>query len=120
MGINVIMDLVHSHSVKNTAEGINNLMVLCISSSMGSRANTPDWDSKLFDYQKPGVAHFLLSNVKYWLEEYHFDGFRFDGVTSMIYKNHGGEKPFDNYSKYFSMNTDIDTYKLPTTSKRVG
>ena len=109
MGLNVIMDLVHSHAVKNTNEGIN----LFDGTEYqffheGDEGNHPDWDSKLFDYHKPGVCHFLLSNIKYWLEEYHFDGFRFDGVTSMIYKNHGRGENFDNYSKYFSMNTDIE------------
>ncbi|WP_236786708.1 alpha-amylase family glycosyl hydrolase [Anaerococcus ihuae] len=109
MGLNVIMDLVHSHAVKNTIEGIN----LFDGTEYqffheGDEGNHPDWDSKLFDYNKPGVCHFLLSNIKYWLEEYHFDGFRFDGVTSMIYKNHGRGESFDNYSKYFSMNTDIE------------
>ncbi|EGC83751.1 alpha-amylase family glycosyl hydrolase [Anaerococcus hydrogenalis] len=109
MGLNVIMDLVHSHSVKNTNEGIN----LFDGTEYqffheGDEGNHPDWDSKLFDYHKPGVCHFLLSNIKYWLEEFHFDGFRFDGVTSMIYKNHGRGESFDNYSKYFSMNTDIE------------
>lgn len=109
MGLNVIMDLVHSHSVKNTIEGIN----LFDGTEYqffheGNEGNHPDWDSKLFDYHKPGVCHFLLSNIKYWLDEFHFDGFRFDGVTSMIYKNHGRGESFDNYSKYFSMNTDIE------------
>lgn len=109
LGLNVIMDLVHSHSVKNTIEGIN----LFDGTEYqffheGDEGNHPDWDSKLFDYHKPGVCHFLLSNIKYWLEEYHFDGFRFDGVTSIIYKNHGRGENFDNYSKYFSMNTDIE------------
>ncbi len=109
MGLNVIMDLVHSHAVKNTIEGIN----LFDGTEYqffheGDEGNHPDWDSKLFDYNKPEVCHFLLSNIKYWLEEFHFDGFRFDGVTSMIYKNHGRGENFDNYSKYFSMNTDIE------------
>ena len=109
MGLNVIMDLVHSHAVKNTIEGIN----LFDGTEYqffheGDEGNHPDWDSKLFDYNKPEVCHFLLSNIKYWLEEFHFDGLRFDGVTSMIYKNHGRGENFDNYSKYFSMNTDIE------------
>ena len=108
-GINVIMDLVHSHSVKNTAEGINEFDGTSFQFfHNGDEGNHPDWDSKLFDYKKPGVCHFLLSNIKYWLEEYHFDGFRFDGVTSMIYKDHGRGEAFDSYSKYFSMNTDIE------------
>ena len=109
MGLNVIMDLVHSHSVKNTLEGINRFDGTDFQFfHEGDEGNHPDWDSKLFDYNKPGVCHFLLSNIKYWLEEFHFDGFRFDGVTSMIYKNHGRGESFDNYSKYFSMNTDIE------------
>ena len=109
MGLNVIMDLVHSHSVKNTAEGINEFDGTDYQFfHSGDEGNHPDWDSKLFDYGKPEVIHYLLSNIKYWLEEYHFDGFRFDGVTSMIYKNHGRGENFDNYSKYFSMNTDIE------------
>ena len=109
MGLNVIMDLVHSHSVKNTAEGINEFDGTDYQFfHAGGEGNHPDWDSKLFDYHKAGVNHFLLSNVKYWLEEYHFDGFRFDGVTSMIYRDHGRGEAFDNYGKYFSMNTDID------------
>lgn len=110
MGLNVIMDLVHSHSVKNTAEGINEFDGTDYQFfHSGDEGNHPDWDSKLFDYGKPEVIHYLLSNIKYWLEEYHFDGFRFDGVTSMIYKNHGRGENFDNYSKYFSMNTDIES-----------
>lgn len=109
MGLNVIMDLVHSHAVKNTIEGINEFDGTTYQFfHEGEEGNHPDWDSKLFDYKKSGVAHFLLSNVKYWIEEYHFDGFRFDGITSMIYKNHARGTSFDNYSKYFSMNTDID------------
>lgn len=109
LGLNVIMDLVHSHAVKNTAEGINEFDGTDYQFfHAGDEGNHPDWDSKLFDYNKAGVNHFLLSNVKFWLEEFHFDGFRFDGVTSMIYKNHGRGEAFDSYDKYFSMNTDID------------
>lgn len=109
MGLNVIMDLVHSHAVKNTNEGINEFDGTDYQFfHQGQEGDHPDWDSKLFDYAKPGVCHFLLSNIKYWLEEYHFDGFRFDGVTSMIYKNHGRGVSFDSYAKYFSMNTDIE------------
>lgn len=109
MGLNVIMDLVHSHSVKNINEGINEFDGTVYQFfHEGKEGEHPDWDSKLFDYKKPGVCHFLLSNIKYWLEEFHFDGFRFDGVTSMIYKDHARGMLFDSYDKYFSMNTDID------------
>ena len=109
MGLNVIMDLVHSHAVKNTIESINEFDGTDYQFfHQGSEGDHPDWDSKLFDYKKPGVLHFLLSNIKYWLEIFHFDGFRFDGVTSMIYKDHGRGQAFDNYKKYFSMNTNIE------------
>lgn len=108
LGLNVIMDIVHSHSVKNTAEGINEFDGTDYQFfHQGAEGEHPDWDSKLFDYNKPGVTHYLLSNIKYFLEEYHFDGFRFDGVTSMIYKDHGRGQSFDSYNKYFSMNTNI-------------
>ena len=53
------------------------------------------------------MLHFLLSNLKYWQQEFHFDGFRFDGVTSMMYENHGNCS-FNGYDSYFSMNTNVD------------
>ena len=90
MGIAVIMDVVHSHYVKNLNEGLNELDGTdYLYSPAGEAGNHPHWDSKLFDYGKPQVQHFLLSNLKYWLEEFRFDGFRFDGVTSMVYHHHG-------------------------------
>ena len=89
-GIAVIMDLVHSHAVKNEQEGLGNFDGTPYQYfHAGSRREHPAWDSLCFDYQKPQVIHFLLSNCKFWLDEYNFDGFRFDGVTSMIYRSHG-------------------------------
>lgn len=112
-GLLVIMDLVHSHAVKNENEGLGNFagdkeQYFCC----GERRYHPAWDSLCFDYGKDEVLHFLLSNCKYWLDEFHFDGFRFDGVTSMIYENHGLEKPFTSYDDYFSggQNEDALTY----------
>ncbi|MDO5688837.1 MAG: alpha amylase C-terminal domain-containing protein [Tissierellia bacterium] len=108
-GIAVLMDIVHSHAVKNTAEGINEFDGTDHQFfHSGSRGNHDQWDSKVFNYGKHEVIHFLLSNVKYWMEEFHFDGFRFDGVTSMLYLDHGMGTDFDSYSKYFSMNTDVE------------
>ena len=101
LGLAVIMDLVHAHYVKNLNEGINELDGTDhLYSPAGEAGYQPYWDSKLFDYGKDEVRHFLLSNVKYWLDEFHFDGFRFDGVTSMIYTHHGLTE-FDDPAKYF-------------------
>jgi 1,4-alpha-glucan branching enzyme len=108
-GIRVIMDLVHSHSVKNVNEGLG----LQDGSPgqyfhTGHRRTHIAWDSLCFDYGKDNVIHFLLSNCRYWLEEYKFDGFRFDGITSMIYYDHGLEKNFTSYDEYFDGNQDED------------
>lgn len=109
MGITVLMDLVQSHAVKNIAEGISEFDGTDYQFfHTGSRGYHKAWDSKLFNYGRHEVIHFLLSSIKFWMEEYHFDGFRFDGVTSMIYKDHGLGTSFDDYRKYFSMNTDTD------------
>ena len=109
MGIRVLLDVVHSHAAKNTAEGINRFDGTGVQFfHEGERGNHREWDTKLFNYGKPEVLHFLLSNLKYWMTEYHFDGFRFDGVTSMLYHDHALGTNFDNYDKYFSLNTDTD------------
>ncbi len=111
-GIAVIMDLVHAHYVKNLNEGINELDGTDhLYSRPGAEGDQPYWDSKIFDYGKHEVEHFLLSNIKYWLDEYHFDGFRFDGVTSMIYHHHGHTE-FDCREKFFDegVNEDALTY----------
>ncbi len=103
MGIAVIMDIVHSHFVKNTIEGINRLDGTDEQYALpGEAGNHPHWGSKVFDYGKSDVQHFLLSNVKYWLEEFHFDGYRFDGVSSMLYYHHGYTDFAENsYNAYF-------------------
>jgi 1,4-alpha-glucan branching enzyme len=109
MGISVIMDLIHSHSIKNYAEGIRDFDGTTTQFfHEGQRGYHSAWDSYLFNYGKDEVIHFLLSNIKFWMEEYQFDGFRFDGVTSMIYKDHGLGTAFDSYEKYFSSNTDVE------------
>ena len=106
-GIGVIMDIVHSHAVKNEVEGLGNL---CGDPNQffypGDRHEHPAWDSLCFDYGKDDVLHFLLSNCKYWLEEYHFDGFRFDGITSMLYSSHGLGEAFMGYGDYFNGHQD--------------
>jgi 1,4-alpha-glucan branching enzyme len=109
LGILVIMDLVHSHSVKNTHEGLN----LFDGTEFqyfhaGPKGHHVAWDSMVFDYSKYEVQRYLLSNVRYWLEEFRFDGFRFDGITSMLYHDHGLGKRFGGYDDYFTENTDRD------------
>jgi 1,4-alpha-glucan branching enzyme len=109
MGIRVVMDLVHSHAVKNTAEGLGRFDGTDFQYfHSGGKGTHPAWDSKLFDYSKFEVQRFLLSNCRYWIEEFHFDGFRFDGVTSMIYVDHGLGKSFSSYDDYFGANIDRD------------
>ena len=109
MGIAVLLDVVHSHAVKNTVEGINRFDGTDTQFFRAGRAGDhPAWDTKCFDYGKTDVLHFLLSNLKFWMTEYHFDGFRFDGVTSMLYHDHGLGAAFSNLKMYFSMNTDTE------------
>jgi len=109
LGIAVLLDVVHSHASRNTREGI------CEFDGTvgqffhdGPRGDHSAWGTKCFNYDKNEVIHFLLSNLKFWQEEYHFDGFRFDGVTSMLYHNHGLGVAFTGYPSYFSMNTDTE------------
>lgn len=106
-GIAVIMDLVHSHAAKNENEGLGNLAGDHNQYFYpGERHTHPAWDSLCFDYGKNEVLHFLLSNCKYWIEEFKFDGFRFDGVTSMLYYDHGLGKSFTTYADYFDGHED--------------
>lgn len=107
LGISVIMDIVHSHAVKNEVEGLGNLAGdPCQYFYPGDRREHPAWDSLCFDYGKDDVIHFLLSNCKYWMQEFHFDGFRFDGVTSMLYYSHGLGEAFCNYGDYYNGHED--------------
>lgn len=102
----VLLDVVHSHAVKNMAEGLNNFDGSGHQYFHdGALGDHPGWDSKCFDYGRPEVRQFLLSNVRYWLEEFRFDGFRFDGVTSMLYHSRG-MKAFGNYDDYFGGDAD--------------
>jgi 1,4-alpha-glucan branching enzyme len=109
MGIIVLLDVVHSHSVKNLHEGLNRFDGTDYQYfHAGARGQHSAWDSLLFDYSKFEVQRFLLSNLRYWLEEFHFDGFRFDGVTSMLYLDHGLGRSFSRYDDYFGDNVDAD------------
>ncbi|MCL2444513.1 alpha-amylase family glycosyl hydrolase [Candidatus Saccharibacteria bacterium] len=108
MGIAVILDIVHSHAVGNELEGMGKFDGTSYQFfHEGERGEHPAWGTKLFNYGKPEVVHFLLSNIKFWLDEYRLDGFRFDGITSMLYHDQGMQS-FMKYDQYFSPNTDVD------------
>jgi 1,4-alpha-glucan branching enzyme len=120
LGMAVIMDLVHSHAVKNLDEGLDQLDGSTAQYfHSGTRRYHSAWDSLVFDYGQPQTLHFLLSNCKYWLDEYHFDGFRFDGVTSMIYLNHGLDQHFNSYDSYFDGAQDRDAIAYLTLANRL-
>ena len=108
-GIRVLLDVVHSHACPNVGEGLQYQDGTDGQYFLeGNEGRHPAWGTRLFNYRRPEVLHFLLSNLKFWMDEYHFDGFRFDGVTSMIYHDHGLGTAFTDYSMYFNMNTDLD------------
>ena len=109
LGLLVIMDIVHSHTVKNTREGLSLFDGTDFQyTHAGARGDHPQWDSKLFNYGKDEVLQFLLSNVRYWIEDFNFDGYRYDGVTSMIYFHHGNGVTFDTPEKYFTDGVEFD------------
>ena len=109
MGLRVVMDIVHSHAVANEVEGLSRFDgTLYQYFHDGPRGQHPAWDSRCFDYGKLQVLHFLLSNCRFWMDEYHVDGFRFDGVTSMLFMDHGLGKAFTSYDDYFNENVDED------------
>lgn len=109
LGLFVLLDTIHSHACPNVNEGLNLFDGTDYQFfHAGGRGNHSAWGSKVFNYGKPEVIHFLLSNLKFWMQVYHFDGFRFDGVTSMLYLDHGLGTAFDSNRKYFSMNTDVE------------
>ncbi len=121
MGIRVIMDLVHSHAVKNEVEGLG-----CFDGTRyqffhgGGRGVHALWDSYCFDYGKPQVLMFLLSNCRYWLEEFHMDGFRFDGVTSMLFLDHGIGRAFTSYDDYYRQGeVDEDAFSYLLVANRL-
>ena len=119
-GIAVIMDIVHSHAVKNEVEGLG----LFDGSRdqyfyADGRREHPAWDSLCFNYASNEVLHFLLSNCKFWMEEYRFDGFRFDGVTSMLYLNHGLGQDFGGYGDYYNANEDGDAICYLTLANKL-
>ena len=119
-GLCVLMDLVHSHAVTNEAEGLSRFDgTLYQYFHAGDRGHHPSWDSRLFDYGRIEVLHFLLSNCRFWLDEYRFDGFRFDGITSMLYTHHGLEKAFVSFDDYFDSSVDEDALAYLTLANKL-
>lgn len=121
MGLAVIMDIVHSHYVKNIAEGINRMDGTdSLYSPAGEAGDHPHWDSKLYNYSRDEVQHLLLSNVKYWIDEFHFDGYRFDGVSSMIYYHHGyTDFSTDSYNAFFGNEVNRDAIVYLTLANKL-
>ncbi len=120
MGLRVIMDLVHSHAVKNERDGLSLFDGTDYQYfHSGAKGWHSAWDSRCFDYGKTNVLHFLLSNCRFWLEEYRFDGYRFDGVTSMLFWNHGLGEAFTNYGMYFDGSMDDDAWCYLQLANRV-
>ena len=119
-GLAVVMDLIHSHSVSNEVEGLSRFDgTLFQYFHDGARGRHEAWDSRCFDYGKPQVLHFLLSNCRYWLDEFRFDGFRFDGVTSMLYLHHGLGRVFPSYDDYFDGSVDDDALAYLALANRL-
>lgn len=120
MGLAVVLDIIHSHAVKNENEGLARFDGTATQYfHEGARGEHAAWDSKCFDYGKPQVVHYLLSNCHYWLSEYKFDGFRFDGVTSMLYADHGLNKAFTNYGDYYGEDVDKDALVYLTLANKL-
>ncbi len=120
MSLFVIMDIVHSHAVKNTVEGLSEFDGTSYQFfHAGGRGDHEAWDSRCFDYGKLDVQHFLLSNCRFWMEQYGFDGFRFDGVTSMLYLHHGLGTAFTDYGKYFDGSVDEDAWVYMVLANRL-
>ncbi|MBO4229848.1 MAG: alpha amylase C-terminal domain-containing protein [Clostridia bacterium] len=108
LGLSVLLDIVHAHASGNEGEGLFRQDGSDGYFLPGERGRHPAWGTLLYDYGKGEVLHFLLSNLKYWLTEFHVDGFRFDGVTSMLYQDHGLGRAFTDYGMYYGLNTNLD------------
>lgn len=120
LGLLVLMDLVHSHAVRNEVEGISRQDgTKSLYFHEGARGEHSRWQSRCFDYGKPEVLHFLLSNCRFWLDEYRVDGFRFDGVTSMLYLDHGLDRTFTSYDDYFGADVDEDAVVYLSLANRL-
>ncbi len=120
-GIRVLMDIIHSHAVKNEVEGISKFDGTEYQFFHdGPKGYHRQWDSRCFDYGKPEVLRFLLSNIRYWIEEFKVDGFRFDGITSMLFEDHGLGRAFTRYEDYFGNDVDVDALSYLTLANALA
>jgi 1,4-alpha-glucan branching enzyme len=119
-GIRVLMDIIHSHSVKNEVEGLSRFDgTLHQFFHDGPKGEHRLWDSRCFDYGRPMVIKFLLSNLRFWIDEFCVDGFRFDGVTSMLFEDHGLDRAFMSYADYFGPDVDMDALSYLYAANRL-
>jgi 1,4-alpha-glucan branching enzyme len=97
LSLMVILDIPHGHACANTEQGI--------AAYDGSRylfsGEHNQWGTPSFDYAQEMTRRFLLSNCRYWLEEFRVDGFRFDAVGNMIYADHGVDDDFSHVGRCF-------------------
>ncbi|MCD4722103.1 MAG: alpha amylase C-terminal domain-containing protein [Desulfobacula sp.] len=108
-GIRVFMDIIHSHAVNNEVEGIAKFDGTGYQFFHdGPKGYHRQWDSRCFDYSKSYVLKFLLSNLKFWIKEFKIDGCRFDGITSMLFEDHGLGRAFTSYDDYYGSDVDVD------------
>ena len=102
-GIGVILDWVPGGFCAN-AEGLatfNGHMLF-------EREIHPNWGTHKFDFGRPEVRSFLVSNALFWIETFHADGIRMDGVSSMLYLNFGVDNPADKKFNKYGTEEDLD------------
>lgn len=102
-GIGVILDWVPGGFCAN-AEGLatfNGRMLF-------EREIHPNWGTHKFDFSRPEVRSFLVSNALFWIEQFHVDGIRMDGVSSMLYLNFGVGNPADKKFNKYGTEEDLD------------
>ena len=121
LGLYVILDIVHSHAAKNVNDGLNRFdgTDRCYFHGGGKGDHTV-WGSRIFDFSKWEVLRFLLCNLRWYVEEYRVDGFRFDGITAMLYLHRGIATGFTGaYHEYFGMQVDVDALVYLTMANKM-